>query len=138
MSDPRLQAAFKLLGGIALGSSIQGKISSDLQVLVNTLKEGRSGASSSQVHERKEIKSRICGFDPKCSRAYQAIEAKGFGHLNFTELLSMGLVMAQHANLAIDRQAKRRKIVFFKWLDDHWDVLEPHLARIQKGESTVP
>jgi hypothetical protein len=95
-----------------------------------------SAATQSQMHERNELETRTSGFHYKESDAYKQLQLRGFDNLKFSQLLAMAEVMAMHVNLNIDRQAKRRKNIFFKWMDEHWDVLESELARMEMGLSS--
>jgi hypothetical protein len=134
LPDQRLEDATKHLIELATDSEIGRKLSSELQRLSDTLNAGKSGASQSQFQERHDIDTRIRGFEMKQSRPYNAMVAKGFATEKFSTLLSIGTILADHAGLTIDRQAKRRKTVFYKWLDDHWDQLAPHLGYLEMEE----
>jgi hypothetical protein len=59
------------------------------------------------------------------SDGYKEFKKKGWTDLLMPELRSVGQAMAHIANIELDREAKRRKSVFFKWLDENWEVLQP-------------
>jgi hypothetical protein len=40
------------------------------------------------------------------------------------------MLMAEHLNLRVDRDARRRKIVMLKWFEENWLKVEPLLAHI--------
>jgi hypothetical protein len=111
--------------------SLTQAIFSRLKELVAVLNNPESGENELQLRDRQEIDQRIRGFDFRKSIPFQRLEEKGYGHLKFSELLSMSEVIAQRASLSLDRQAKRRKRVLFKWLADHWQIIEPHFERME-------
>jgi hypothetical protein len=130
--DPRFtQASRHLAELLASGAAPQARLESQLQLLLDNLDGARGGATASQAHERVEIQSRLTDFTPQRSPALAVIAGRGFDKLTFAELRSMGEVMAHHAGIEIDRQAKRRRSVFMKWLHDNWETLEPHFGYME-------
>jgi hypothetical protein len=129
--DSRLRDATKrLLELAALNGAVQSKLETELRSLMDALTNSRSSASASQFQERVQIDTRLQEFDPKTSPAYHMIVRRKFNVLTFNELRSMGEIMAIHAGITIDREAKRRRKVFFKWLHDNWARLEPEFERM--------
>jgi hypothetical protein len=43
------------------------------------------------------------------------------------ELISIGQTVGDVAAVAMDRKARRRKPVLFKWLQEHWEQFQPML-----------
>jgi hypothetical protein len=111
-------------------------IRTSLQEVLDTLRDHRSGASQSQRQDRREIDDRIRGFDMKSSQAYSKFWERGWTDLTFHQRKSMGEVIASKSGLSLDRQTKRRKVVFLKWCNDNWEVLEPHVMNINPGFSS--
>ena len=50
--------------------------------------------------------------------------------LNHTELISIATLVAQVANIKLDRDAKRRKSVLLKWFEENWSAIYPNLGYI--------
>jgi hypothetical protein len=132
MTDERFHQTQRDVMQLVLShSEIAPNIEKDLTELVAILRNEISAATQSQMHERKALESRTSGFQFKETDAYKQLQRRGFDNLKFSQLRAMATVMASHCNLEIDRQARRRKNICLKWLYEHWDVLEPELARME-------
>jgi hypothetical protein len=129
--DSRWSSAVSLLSQLTLSDpSSQEPITTNLQKLLDVLRNPLVGGSQAQLQERKEIDHRLQTFKRGSSRAVRELKKRGFDKCTFTELRKMGDVVAVHANVPLDRQSKRRRDVFLHWLDEHWEVLEPYIDRM--------
>jgi hypothetical protein len=64
-------------------------------------------------------------FHMESSRAFLFFREKKWTELPMPHLVSIAELFAKEANIAIDREAKRRKGVLFKWLEDNWAAVLP-------------
>ena len=77
--------------------------------------------------EKKRIAMRMNGFDAKDNRVWAEI-ARRFGPtVKQGELTNIAQVIANHAGIKLDRDAKRRKCVLLKWFDENWEKIQPFL-----------
>jgi hypothetical protein len=107
------------------------KIRAHLQQLLSNLACESSGASEALQLERSQIDSRIKDFDLLTSLPYQRFQERGWDAMKFPELVSVCEILAREAGVTIDREAKRRKTVLYKWLADNWAVLDPQIDCIE-------
>jgi hypothetical protein len=77
--------------------------------------------------EKDRIASRLNGFNSKDNSVWKAITQRFGANIKQPELLSMALILASHANVKLDRDAKRRKSVLIKWFEENWSAIEPFL-----------
>jgi hypothetical protein len=77
--------------------------------------------------EKDRIAGRLTGFNVKDNPAWKEITAKFGTNIKQPELLSIADVLARHANIKLDRDAKRRKAVLIKWFNENWTSLQPWL-----------
>jgi hypothetical protein len=77
--------------------------------------------------EKDRIASRLNGFNSKDNTVWKAITQRFGANIKQPELLSMAQVLASHANIKLDRDAKRRKSVLIKWFEENWTAIEPFL-----------
>jgi hypothetical protein len=77
--------------------------------------------------EKDRIANRLSGFNSKDNRVWKTITEKFGTNIKQPELLSMASVLASHANIKLDRDAKRRKSVLIKWFEENWTAIEPFL-----------
>lgn len=80
--------------------------------------------------ERNRISERISGFDPKNNIAWRTLTDRLGSNLTQRELLSIARLVSQEANIKLDRDARRRKIVLIKWFVENWKFVEPRLSDI--------
>lgn len=80
--------------------------------------------------ERSRISERISGFDPKNNIAWRTLTDRLGSNLTQRELLSIAKLVSQEANIKLDRDAQRRKIVLIKWFVENWEFVEPRLSDI--------
>jgi hypothetical protein len=109
----------------------QGKIRSHLAQLVRSLTWEPTAMSDALQQERVIIDARIRDFDLNRSQPYAVFHAKGWSAMKFPEMVSVCEVLAKEGRVVMDREAKRRKIVLFKWMSDNWDVLRPHIDNVE-------
>jgi hypothetical protein len=81
--------------------------------------------------ENETIRGRVKDFNMNDCEAYKAFEARGLASEHLWVLVSIARILAKQAGETIDREAKRRKPLLFKWLNDNWANLEPGFAHIQ-------
>lgn len=98
---------------------------------------GISGDPNELVNdEKKRIALRMNGFDAKDNRVWAEI-AKRFGvNVKQGELTNIAQVIAKHAGIKLDRDAKRRKCVLLKWFDENWDKIYPFLDYVVLASSS--
>ena len=85
--------------------------------------------------EKQRIAMRMTGFDIKENHVWDEI-AKRFGaNIKRGELTNIAKVIADAAEIKLDRDAKRRKSVLLKWFDEHWDKIYPLLDYIVLSDS---
>ena len=86
--------------------------------------------------EKKRIALRMNGFDAKDNRVWAEI-AKRFGvNVKQGELTNIAQVIAKHAGIKLDRDAKRRKCVLLKWFDENWEKIYPFLDYVVLASSS--
>ena len=86
-------------------------------------------------NERKRVEMRLNGFDYKNSDAWQIICERFGPTLSQSELLSIAQVIAFHAKIKLDREAKRRKEVLIKWFQENIVEIMPFLNRLVLEDS---
>jgi hypothetical protein len=77
--------------------------------------------------EKQRIASRLSGFNPKETPVWQEITRRFGPNVKQRELVSIASVLAQGANVRLDRDAKRRKSVLIKWFQENWANVSPFL-----------
>jgi hypothetical protein len=90
--------------------------------------------------EKERIASRLNGFNSKDTSVWKAITQRFGNNIKQPELLSMAQVLASHANIKLDRDAKRRKCVLVKWFEENWAAIEPYLPYVvlEDSQSSKP
>jgi hypothetical protein len=77
--------------------------------------------------ETLRVASRLGSFDWRTSRVWKTIREHFGTELSLTELRKLLLWLAEDAGLSADRDAKRRKSVLLKWMDENWSRLSHFL-----------
>jgi hypothetical protein len=77
--------------------------------------------------EKRRIASRLSGFNPKDAGVWRELSRRFGTNVNQPELVSIATVLAQSANIKLDRDAKRRKAVLIKWFEENWTEIAPFL-----------
>ena len=77
--------------------------------------------------EKKRIAMRMSGFDAKDNRVWAEIARRFGANVKQGELTNIAQVIANHAGIKLDRDAKRRKCVLLKWFDENWEKITPFL-----------
>jgi len=77
--------------------------------------------------ETLRIAARLGNFDWKTSGVWNSIKNHFNCAISHSELKKLGLQLAEDAHLIPDRDAKRRKSVMVKWMEDNWAKLSPFL-----------
>ena len=85
--------------------------------------------------EKERIASRLSGFNPKDNMVWHEITQRFGASIKQPELLSIATVLAQNANIKLDRDAKRRKSVLIKWFEENWAVIKPFLDYVVLEDS---
>ena len=85
--------------------------------------------------EKERIASRLSGFNPKDNMVWHEITQRFGASIKQPELLSIATVLAQNANIKLDRDAKRRKSVLVKWFEENWAVIKPFLDYVVLEDS---
>lgn len=81
-------------------------------------------------NERLRVEKRLEGFDFRQSQAWKEICDCFGSSLSQNELLSIAQIIAFHAKLKLDREAKRRKEVLIKWFQENLTVARPYLKSL--------
>lgn len=84
--------------------------------------------------EKERLQTRLQGFDYKKSYVYQQIYQQ-FGVITFSELTSIATLVSKTIHISLDRDAKRRKIVLYKWFDEHWNQIQPYIQYIRLSDT---
>jgi hypothetical protein len=111
---------------------VQSEIRSVLQQLLAQLDGTCFGAPEASRQERINRENRIGSFDFKTSLPYQCFKDRGWTDMRFNEMTAIGEVLALHAGVHLDREARRTRPVFYKWLDCNWDRFVPHVGCIRR------
>jgi hypothetical protein len=85
--------------------------------------------------EKERIASRLSGFNAKDNGVWKVITQRFGSSIKQPELLSMAQVLAAHASIRLDRDAKRRKSVLVKWFQENWAAIEPYLPYVVLEDS---
>ena len=85
--------------------------------------------------EKERIASRLSGFNPKDNMVWHEITQRFGASIKQPELLSIATVLAQNANIKLDRDAKRRKSVLIKWFEENWAAIHPYLDYVVLEDS---
>ena len=80
--------------------------------------------------ERERIAMRMEGFNQKDNCAWLELTKRFGQNIKRSELMNIAQVLADAANIKLDRDAKRRKSVLLKWFDEHWTRIRPLLDYI--------
>jgi hypothetical protein len=98
---------------------------------------GPAAAVPENNKEKERIAERLGGFNTKDNFVWKEIAARFGTNIKQPELLSIANVLASHANLKLDRDAKRRKSVLIKWFDEHWPQVQPYLDYVVLEDAHV-
>ena len=85
--------------------------------------------------EKERIAERLAGFNPKDNSVWHEITQRFGASIKQPELLSIANVLAQNANIKLDRDAKRRKSVLIKWFEENWASIRPFLDYVVLEDS---
>jgi hypothetical protein len=77
--------------------------------------------------DRMFVKQCLRNFDPATSEAWKFLENRFGPDIPKPWLISLGRVLAQHLNIPLAREYKRRKGMMIKWFDDHFEFIEPFI-----------
>jgi hypothetical protein len=80
--------------------------------------------------ERREIEERTNKFNVVSSEAFQAFRQRNWSGLKMLELRAIGEVLSDIGRVRFDREARRRKNVFFKWVDENWSVFSDIVGQL--------
>jgi hypothetical protein len=111
---------------------VESEIRSGLQQLVAQLDGTCFGAPEASRQERINRENRIGSFDFKTSLPYQCFKDKGWTDMRFNEMTAIGEVLALQTGVHLDREARRTRPVFYKWLEGNWAAFRPHIDFIRR------
>lgn len=77
--------------------------------------------------EKQRIAMRMEGFNQKDNSAWFELTKRFGQNIKRNELMNIAQVLANAADIKLDRDAKRRKSVLLKWFDEHWARIRPLL-----------
>lgn len=95
--------------------------SSLIDFSLNPIQDIPSKPEPSPFKKRKEI------FNYKTCDAYALLTEKFGANIKHQELIMIASKAAKMYNLKVDRDAKRRKDLLFKWFQEHLKTIEPML-----------
>jgi hypothetical protein len=107
------------------------KIHAHIRQLLDALTRSPTGSSEALQQERSLLEAQLRNFDLGSSPPYQLFQAKGWNSMKFPEMVSVCEVLSKESHVQMDREAKRRKTVLFKWLSDNWTQLKSHVDSLQ-------
>jgi hypothetical protein len=96
-----------------------------LSRLFRVMAQSESDVSQYQASAQLAVDQARRGFDMKSCEAYKFFEERDWHRTHWTSMVSIGKVMAYMAGLEFNRDQKRHKDLFFKWLSDNWSTLRP-------------
>jgi hypothetical protein len=88
--------------------------------------------------EKQRIAQRLQGFNSKDNPAWKAIAQRFGPAIKQGELLSIATVLAENANIRLDRDAKRRKSVLLKWFEENWTAVSPFIDYVVLEDTNKP
>ena len=100
-----------------------------------TMKAQTPAFEGSVTKEKERIANRLGNFNPKDTPVWREITQRFGSSIKQPELLSIATVLAQNANIKLDRDAKRRKSVLVKWFEENWQIIRPYLDYVVLEES---
>ncbi|KAH0794177.1 hypothetical protein GPJ56_001924 [Histomonas meleagridis] len=103
-----------------------GDEASLLGIISNSLDKTQLN-NSEFSEETIRIATRLRNFDWKKSRPWKEIQRIFGSSISLAELKILSSNLAKDAQITQDRDAKRRKSVMIKWMDENWELLSPHL-----------
>ena len=80
--------------------------------------------------EKLRIAMRLAGFNPKENFVTKEITRRFGANLKQGELINIAQVIAENAQIKLDRDARRRKNVLLRWFEEHWTQITPYLDYI--------
>jgi hypothetical protein len=57
---------------------------------------------------------------------------RGWTDMRLPELAAIGKVLALQSGVHLDREARRTRPVFYKWMDGYWDKFGPNVGFIRR------
>ena len=76
------------------------------------------------------MRRRVKGFDWQSSFAWNYLVRAYGPKLKQEELVSIADLISRRADIKVDRDARRRKVVMIKWFDDNWHLIHPLLRLV--------
>ena len=92
---------------------------------------------STHSAEVERVESRLAGFVPKESKAWEVITQLYGSDVKQIHLRAIAEDIAANLGLRLDRDAKRRKTVLIKWFDENWDKVLPMLNEYKINGDTI-
>ena len=77
--------------------------------------------------ETLRVAARLGNFDWKSSNVWIEIKNHFNTSISHSDLKKLSLLLADDARIIPDRDAKRRKSVMIKWMEENWNKLSPFL-----------
>ena len=88
--------------------------------------------------ERLRIAHRLAGFSPKGSFVMNEITTRFGKNVKHPELVNVAQLLASQASIKLDRDAKRRKNVLYKWFEENWEKIAPFIDNVVLQEVQDP
>ena len=121
--------------GIDPGFAMMAQLYAQAQQQDSMAKPGHTNFEGTITKEKERIANRLANFNPKDTPVWREITQRFGSSIKQPELLSIATVLAQNANIKLDRDAKRRKSVLIKWFQENWQVIRPFLDYVVLEES---
>lgn len=80
--------------------------------------------------EKQRIHERLRGFNVKSNFVVEELTRRFGSDVKQGELVDVALAISEKADIRLDRDAKRRKAVLFKWFEENWQTIQPYLDYI--------
>jgi hypothetical protein len=129
-TPPFDEAAFRRL---SLYMTVPNPSSVDFEQLI-----GPTPPDAEPSKEKHRVNERLANFSTKDNFAWKEISSRLGQKITFHELLSIARVLAAHADIWLDRDARRRKSVLIKWFDENWSDLAPYLNDVVLEDAHPP
>jgi hypothetical protein len=127
----RFELARDRLNEITKGCpELQACLRDELVSLIWTIQQQTSAASSTIDQERFVLDQRTRNFCLKTSPPWLYFVERGWTQVNQSDLVGLGEILSANTGILMDRECKRRKPLFFKWMDENWEKIRPIADRI--------
>lgn len=122
--DTLLEAADNLIHALQTRPLFTDYVSSYVNEMSKKINEMNNVLNGKEI---ARVNMRLSNFDVKNSNIVAELYKRFGSDIRHKELLAVADVVSQKAEIKIDRDAKRRKKVLFKWFEENWELIHPLL-----------